>query len=221
MKSYRVHRATVEPLTGAAPPASFWEPAEVAQIDWYHAAGSDHRPEVSVRLLYDNSALWTRFFVTDKYVRCLHTGFQEPVYQDSCCEFFLEPATTTGYFNIEINAVGALLISHITDPRRTADSLAGQQLLGNAVNNALTRWTTLEGVIDPEIPGPITYEVVYSLPYALLGEGVAVPVAGDTWKGNFYKCSENSSHPHWGAWAPIGEKLDYHQPDKFGMLEFQ
>ena len=33
-----------------------------------------------------------------------------------------------------------------------------------------------------------------------------------------FKCADDSPHPHWAAWADIGERLDFHQPDAFGTL---
>jgi len=44
--------------------------------------------------------------------------------------------------------------------------------------------------------------------------------AGQTWRGNFYKCAEDNSHPHWASWAPIGERLNFHVPEHFAPLHF-
>jgi hypothetical protein len=45
-------------------------------------------------------------------------------------------------------------------------------------------------------------------------------LSGQTWRANLYKCADLSSHPHWGAWAEIGERLDFHQPSRFGEIAF-
>ena len=37
---------------------------------------------------------------------------------------------------------------------------------------------------------------------------------------NFFKCADDSSHPHWASWAPIGEALNFHQPQYFAPLRF-
>jgi len=47
------------------------------------------------------------------------------------------------------------------------------------------------------------------------------PVAGTIWRSNFYKCADESSHPHWLTWAPINfPRPSFHIPEFFGTLEF-
>jgi hypothetical protein len=45
------------------------------------------------------------------------------------------------------------------------------------------------------------------------------PVRGQRWRANAFKCGDQTSHPHWASWAPIGEALNFHQPGRFGWLE--
>ena len=44
---------------------------------------------------------------------------------------------------------------------------------------------------------------------------------GERWRANFFKCAENSKHPHWASWSPIGPILKFHQPNRFGELYFK
>src|SRR5438309_65808 len=98
-----------------------WGTGEEARVDQFHTAGSQHRPEVLAKLMYDAANLYLRFRVDDRYVVAKHTGFQDPVWRDSCAEFFVQPRASGGYFNFEINCGGALLSYYIEDPTRTAD----------------------------------------------------------------------------------------------------
>jgi hypothetical protein len=62
----------------------------------------------------------------------------------------------------------------------------------------------------------------YFVPLALFERYVG-PIgdpAGQRWRANFYKCGDQTARPHWASWAPIGEALNFHQPDKFGELVF-
>jgi hypothetical protein len=245
---YEIARTTEAPQLDGDLDRPPWNRATPGGVDWYHPAGSGHTPRVRFRLLSDPGNLWVRYTVEDRSVRCLHTEFQAPVFQDSCCEIFLEPPGAGGYFNVEINAIGAMMVSCITDPVRTPDGFAGQTMLGPEADRDIERWVSLSpganGVIDPELPGPVTWELGVRIPYALLEEyrggtvglgttslgtvglaglgttGAGIP-AGTVWRGNVYKCSENSSRPHWGAWSPVGERLDFHQPARFGELVFR
>ncbi|MCH8859253.1 MAG: hypothetical protein IID54_06710 [Proteobacteria bacterium] len=46
------------------------------------------------------------------------------------------------------------------------------------------------------------------------------PLGSTNWRGNFYKCGDKTSHPHWGMWSPITNRLSFHQPALFGDLVF-
>ena len=60
--------------------------------------------------------------------------------------------------------------------------------------------------IEPELARPVVWSVQYTIPCSLFAEvtGHARPQAGEVWTGNFYKCGDETSHPHWAAWSPIG-----------------
>ena len=84
-----------------------WRAAEEARIGHFHAASSPHRPVAAARLMYDAASLYLRFRVEDRYVVAKHSQFQDPVWRDSCVEFFVQPRPSGGYFNFEINCGGA------------------------------------------------------------------------------------------------------------------
>ncbi len=81
---------------------------------------------------------------------------------------------------------------------------------------------SLPARIDPEIQEPTEWRIEYRIPLALFEHylGPIGPLSGQTWRGNFYKCADKTSHPHWGMWAPIYEGW-FHQPAKFGELIFK
>ena len=81
-------------------------------------------------------------------------------------------------------------------------------------------------IVEPEKKQPTTWVVQYSIPLALLEKYCKVvrPAPGVVWKGNFYKCAEQTSHPHWLNWAPIDKEpaaAGFHLPELFGTLEFK
>ncbi|MBI5094406.1 MAG: diguanylate cyclase, partial [Candidatus Hydrogenedentes bacterium] len=62
----------------------------------------------------------------------------------------------------------------------------------------------------------------YPIPRALFETyvGPLGRIDGQTWRANFYKCGDETSHPHWASWAPIGEELNFHQPQYFAPIHF-
>lgn len=65
-------------------------------IDSFRPESTSHRPRVRCKLLYDDNCLYGLFQVLDRYVRCIHTGFQTPVCEDSCVEVFMQPRHCKG-----------------------------------------------------------------------------------------------------------------------------
>jgi len=199
-----------------------WAPVAALAIKHFHKEGSTHRPRAQVKLGYDPAHLYAVFRVEDRFVRAKYTGHRAPVYCDSCVEAFLEPGARTGYINFETNAGGTILANLITDPARVPGGFKAFTPLNEAQLARVAITSTLPHVVWPEISEPTTWELGLRIPFALLTEitGVPAPVSGTVWRGNFFKCADESTHPHWAEWAPVGEELNFHQPAKFGQLQF-
>lgn len=214
--------------TGAAPgllgdwEGAVWGAAEVGQITHFLTNSSDHRPVTQFKLLYDAAWVYVLFRVEDRYVRCVHTEFNGPVCRDSCTEFFVEPVAGKGYFNFEVNCGGAMLCYYIEDATRVGEGFRRSTALTAAEGEMVRRYHSLPAVVEPEITEPVTWYNELHIPLALL-EGHVGPLgdlAGQTWRGNLYKCGDDTSHPHWGAWAPIAG-FSFHVPEYFAPLRFE
>lgn len=215
--SYEIKRATERPPLDGNWEAPAWQQANELTVGQFHPAGSDHRPEVHARTLYDDNALYVGFRVADRYVQVISTEYQSSVCRDSCAEFFVQPAGAPGYFNFEINGGGTMLLYYVTDP---ADQSRTQVTAEDAATMDI--FHSLPDTVEEEITDPITWILQYRIPFALLENYAtpARPAPGDVWKGNYYKCADRTSHPHWGSWAPVGEPLNFHKPEKFAPLIF-
>ena len=145
-----------------------WAAAEPIEVAHFRPEGSDHRPRTRARLAWDDEGLCGRFRVEDRHVRSVHTRFGDPVYQDSCVEIFLQPKAGRGYLNFEMNAGGTLLASHVTDHRRTPDGFAAFTRLTEEDGRRVAVRSTLPPVIEPEIDGPVDWQLAFFIPTALL-----------------------------------------------------
>ena len=196
--------------------------------DWlalrhFHARSSDHRPSVRARLQYDaHRNLLLRFEVEDRYVRSLCRAYQDPVCTDSCVEFFVQPKPDKGYLNFEMNAGCTLLLHYVTDPTPVPGGFRGCEAVPWALGQQVRITSSLPPVVDPEMAEPVNWSLEAVIPVAILEAfvGPLGPLAGQSWRANFYKCGDRTSHPHWAMWSPIGERLSFHQPAYFGRLEF-
>jgi hypothetical protein len=219
---YGVRAALSPPALEAAWTDPPWDPTPVLDVACFRPEGSAHRPRTLARLLHSERGIHGIFRVEDRYVRCVHTRFQDPVYEDSCVEVFLQPDAGSGYFNFEFNCGGALLASHVTDHRRTSGGLAAFTRLRDEDGRLVERRSSLPPVVDPEIPLPLTWELAFLVPIGVLERHVGPlgPLAGQEWRANLHKCADRSSHPHWASWSPV-DALNFHLPHSFGTLRFE
>lgn len=198
-----------------------WAHAETLELSHFRSEGSDHRPRTRARLLRVGDTLAGVFRVEDRWVVARHTRYGDPVYEDSCVEIFLEPLPGRGYLNFEMSAGGALLVGHVTDPRRVPGGFAGYSRLDEREASGVRLRSSLPPRVDPESEEPLDWQLAFEIPKALLEArlGPLGPLAGQAWRANLFKCADRSSHPHWASWAPLDER-NFHLPRCFGWLRF-
>jgi len=203
-----------------------WDRAEwrgVQPLELTHFMGErpTHFPHTQAKLLYDDEAISVIFRVEDRYVRAVAEKHQDDVFLDSCVEFFFAPADDVekAYFNLEMNCGGTILLHYQTLPRIDPVELTAQEIAHIEVAS------TLPKIVEPEMPMPIVWTVEYRLPIRMLKKcypSLVQPAPGVTWRANFYKCGDSTSHPHWLTWTKVEHATpDFHIPKFFGQLVFQ
>lgn len=140
-----------------------------------------------------------------------YTQFGDPVYLDSCMEFFAS-FDNKSYINIESNSLGTLCSQF---GRTRANRKPITEYLGNdlfAMNPVVEadKWT-------------LTMDLPLEKLQKLYGTGLddSVFVSGYTFKGNFYKIGSDPDTEvrHYGMWTEVdGNTPNFHQPACFGTL---
>ena len=100
MKEYFIKKRNYTP--------DVWNEIEPAKIDsnkWLPAG-----PPAEAKVFYDGENLYIRYEVKENSVTIRAKKMHDPVYQDSCAEFFMRPAKDKRYLNFETNAVGTMLL---------------------------------------------------------------------------------------------------------------
>lgn len=199
-----------------------WRQADILDVAHFHAQSSGHRPVTRAKVLYDDVYLYVIFRVEDRYVVSRHTEYQSRVCDDSCVEFFVRPKAGLGYFNFEMNCGGHLLLYYVEDPTRVGDDFKKRTGVPPDLAANIVIYHSLPEVVKAERVEATTWCIEYAVPLVLFEEyvGPLGDLPGQEWWGNFYKCADASSHPHWAAWAPIGEELNFHMPEFFGTVRF-
>ncbi len=196
-----------------------WNKIEALELKYYMGEKPAHFPDTKAKIAYDDLAVYVIFKVDDQYVIAKYDQDQDPVYKDSCVEFFFIPSgkIENGYFNLEMNCGGTLLFHHQLKPRTGSVSISPDHI--SQINVA----TSLPKIVEPEIDTKTTWVVEYRIPFSILKEyhDFIEPASGSKWRVNFYKCADESSFPHWLTWAPVEHPApNFHLPEYFGWLEF-
>lgn len=196
-----------------------WKDVTPVTLEYYMGEEPAHQPKVQAKVAYDDQALYLIWKVEDRYVLAKRTKHQQDVYRDSCVEFFFTPGgdpAERGYFNLETNCAGVKLLGiHVggKDQKATAEDFA-----------SIVTASSLKGPIDTEIGEPTTWTLEYRIPFSLLEKygPIERPKPGVTWRANFYKCADETSHPHWLTWSPVtNAKPSFHLPKYFGVVAFE
>ncbi|MDB6024202.1 MAG: hypothetical protein JWM68_425 [Verrucomicrobiales bacterium] len=219
--NYIIRNTTVSPQLSAEWNSPAWVCAETTEVSSFRPESSVHRPQTLVRLLHDNDGLHGIFKVRDQFVRCIRTNYFDEVWKDSCVELFLEPKEGRGYFNFEFNCGGAHLCCYITDPERAPGGFKEFIKLPAEIGQTIQVRSSLPKTVEPEIKEPLEWTLQFFIPFAVMEQfvGDIGEKNGQLWRGNFFKCAEELSHPHWASWSPVDE-FNFHLPRCFGSIQF-
>ena len=174
-------------------------------------------------MLFDDVGIYLAYHVSDRYVVCRNTRPQQMVCNDSCVEAFLQPRPDRGYFNFELNCGGTMLLYYVADATRGPNGLAAAEPVDAELMRQIRIYHSMPASVPEEIDRPTQWAVQYFVPFALFERyvGDIKPTLSHGWRGNFYKCADESSHPHWASWAPIGAELNFHVPEHFAPIRFE
>ena len=207
---------------------------KVACVNW--PKEFPYAPKMEVALAHTGDSLLLHYRVEEDCIRAAAEADGGRVWEDSCCEIFLQPSLPnthhpspntqhpTPYFNIECNCAGTLLIGkgedrHDRQPA-TAKTLQSanrwSSLMKSAVSGKNGRYTI------PLKDGKFTWHMALVVPATALFDSGITDFSGQTLRGNIYKCGDCLTTPHFLSLFPIDTpQPDFHRPEFFGELTFE
>lgn len=170
-----------------------------------------YKPECKFKIVHDEQYLYIRYYVAEKIIRALFTKDQEPVWQDSCVEFFCKSSEQDTYSNFEFNCIGTCLAATRTGRNENIVPFSNEQMA------SIVRLPDLGKQPFPEKKGFFSWTLTVAIPLNLIG--VEPNVAKKQIRANFYKCADGTEQPHYIAWNNIVSlEPDFHLPLFFGTL---
>lgn len=185
-----------------------WTSVPKAAIDQY-AWSEAYMPESYAQLVkIEGYGFALRMTCREQNPRAVYTEYNQPIYTDSCLEFFASwDNTQPKYLNMEMNANGALLscVGKDRHERKPTLDVCGELPL-------------VQGFAQADAWGIIA-RIPFSVIHGVYGIDADTFACGYTFMGNFYKCGDHTEIPHYGSWSRVGtENPDFHRPEYFGKL---
>lgn len=174
----------------------------------------------SVKLLYDDDALYLGFDVIDEDLR----GGFDPSADDphlwlkDTVEIMIDPdgdGDNLDYYEIQVGPQNLVFDSHFdayNSPRAEPNGPFGHQEWSAKLKSAVQ----LRGTLDDQVEDD-GYSVELSIPWASFSRAKRLPpTPNDTWRMNFYVVENNGG----SAWSPILGQGNFHKASRFGRVRF-
>lgn len=196
-----------------------WDNIESIWVDNFPWDKVGYTPNTEVKLYYTDEYIKIRFTSEEKKVKVEYSKLNQPVFKDSCVEFFFKPAPEKDnrYFNFEMNAAGTLLLQ-LDEDTRERELLNDIDLSIFEINTDVT--SENKDQYDNFKPWNVEYKIPFSFIKKYFDDFEIT--SGHIIKGNLYKCGDDTEIPHFGCWNKIEyHKPSFHQPAFFTELRFE
>ena len=180
-------------------------------LNWIHEY--PYRPITQFYIARSIDSIFIKFSVRGSMLKATFSNDQEPVYQDSCVEFFCMPVGADRYTNFEFNCIGTCSASSRKSRHEDVVPFSPIEM------QTIKRYPSIGRRAFNEMEGMFEWELTVKIPYKLIGiDSTNLP---EKIMGNFYKCADETDSMHFVTWSPVHtEKPDFHCPEYFGELYF-
>jgi Carbohydrate-binding family 9 len=163
--------------------------------------------EVFCRFLKDENSFNIKFHVSENIILAEKLFPNDPVYEDSCVEWFCSFGSET-YYNFEFNLIGTILAQK--GKNREERNFLDPKLI------AKIKVIPSMGFAPILLShGDFRWNLTITIPFEIFGDDFDLSKL----KGNFYKCGDNISPKHYLSAFPVDTATpDFHTPEFFEEL---
>ncbi|WP_017257313.1 carbohydrate-binding family 9-like protein [Pedobacter arcticus] len=170
--------------------------------------------EADVAIAYTDGGILLKFNVIEENVLARFTKINDPVYKDSCVEFFIALNNEDAYYNFEFNCTGTCLAGYGT-------SAEDRKLLSVEKIKQIEVTSSFKSLIFNE-KEMVNWQLTMLIPNEVFEFHQIENFNGKHAKMNFYKCGDDLPKPHYLCWSPITNTAqpNFHLPNYFGKAVF-
>jgi hypothetical protein len=182
---------------------------ESHQIDTQLWANNTYVPKVNFTVAYTADSILLKYNVTENELIAYYREINDPVYQDSCVEFFIKFDEDVNYYNLEFNCMGTALVGYgsgqherVTIPKATVSKIKSRSYIKT-------------------LAGDIHWQLSLIIPFKVFIYHSLTSLKNKACSANFYKCGDKMSYPHFLSWNNIDHPSpNFHLPEFMGKINF-
>ncbi len=173
-----------------------------------------YKPEVNFKIAYTDQAILLKVYVKENYIRAKYNQSNDPVYRDSCFEFFISVDQDNSYYNFEFNCIGTPYQAYMKQGEKRVKA-------ASEIVKSIRTMSTLGNQTFEEKQGDFEWEMTILIPLKSFFNHDLKALKGKACNVNFYKCGDELTKQHFLTWNIIEtENPDFHRPEFFGKLLF-
>jgi hypothetical protein len=188
------------------------EKGEKNVIDNLLWSGTGYFPLVTFSIAYAKDGIAIKYFVKEQHTKATFQAVNDPVYEDSCVEFFIGFGDDNNYYNLEFNAFGTALV-------RFGKDRTGRVTLPNDKVSSIKTLSNINWADDPA--GFNSWQLTLLIPFDVFVYHDVKTLQGTSSRANFFKCGDELPEPHFISWSNIISPVpDFHLSEFFGTIKF-
>lgn len=181
----------------------------INQVSWLEYP---YLPDVNFKIAYITQSILLEYKVQEKHLKAIYLKTNQPVYKDSCVEFFIS-FDKIHYYNFEFNSLGTALVGYGTENRALRQRLPVELIEKIKTKSIVTT--------SKEMGEDNTWVLQLEIPFGLFYQESFGSLKGLSATANFYKCGDDLPEPHFVSWSKIeAPEPNFHLPQYFGEIEF-
>ncbi|MDR0371064.1 MAG: hypothetical protein LBH80_04335 [Prevotellaceae bacterium] len=181
----------------------------IEQLNWIEKF--NYRPITFFYVARSETAIYIKYHVHGSMLRAVYSEDMSPVHGDSCVEFFCKLPGSSHYMNFEFNCIGTCSAAKRKARNEDVTPYTRQEL------SLIKRFSSIGRRVFKELNGMFEWDLTVKIPFLLMDmDANNLP---EKLTGNFYKCADDTSMPHYVSWNPVKTELpDFHRPEFFGEI---
>jgi hypothetical protein len=169
----------------------------------------DYVPKVKFSIAHTTKFICLKYYVEEAVIKASYYKTDDPVFKDSCVEFFIAFNGEKTYYNLEINVIGTCKLN--VGNNRYDRIVVAEQLIKKI------RYLSVIKNIDEAVQ----WQICMFIPTEVFSGHKLNDLSGQQCNANFYKCGDDLPTPHFLCWNSIDTpEPDFHVRRCFGKVVF-